>query len=389
MSFLPPSVLSLVDHMTAWRKQIHLWPELAFEEEKTSALVAQVLENMGLEVHKGIGGTGVVAVIDSGKPGMTIGLRADMDALPMDEALDVPWRSQRPGVAHTCGHDGHTAALLGTATHLVKHQPPASGKVILIFQPAEEGGGGASKMVQDGLFTRWHCDEIYAYHNMPLIKAGQAGVRTGSVLQSITTYNIEIQGVGGHAAAPHQARDPLQVAARLAGEISAIVGRHIDPMEPALASVGQLHAGSASNIIPSHASLSGTMRALSPHVDNELKTRLRTLCDAYAQMSGCSVELTFPHTCPPCVNAPEQAALAVEVLGELLGKNNVSTQAGPFPFSDDFSLMLAQWPGAYIFLGMDSAMCHHPAYQFDDALLPLAAATFSKIVARRLGHNIP
>jgi len=387
MSILPPSVLSLVDHMSAWRKQIHAWPELGFEEEKTSALVAEVLQSLGLPVHRGIGGTGVVAVIDSGKPGMCIGLRADMDALPMNETIDVPWRSQRPGVAHTCGHDGHTAALLGTATHLVRHQPPATGRVVLIFQPAEEGGRGAEKMVEDGLFERWPCDEVYAYHNMPLIAPGQAGVRTGATLQSIAVYEIDIRGVGGHAAAPHHATDPLQVAARLAGEISAIVGRHIDPMEPALASVGQLHAGTTHNIIPSSASLSGTMRALSPKVHEELKKRLRALCEGYAQMSGCSIALNFPHACPPCINAPAQAALAVEVLSDLLGADNVKTDAGPFPFSDDFSLMLAQWPGAYIFLGMDSTMCHHPTYQFDDALLPLAAATFSEIVARRLGRG--
>jgi len=385
MQRLPASVLSLSADMRAWREQIHAWPELGFEEEKTASLVAGVLQALGLEVHRGIGGTGVVAVIDSGKPGMTVGLRADMDALPMDETITEPWRSQRPGVAHTCGHDGHTSALLGTATHLVRHRPPATGKVVLIFQPAEEGGRGALKMAQDGLFTRWPCDEVYAFHNMPLLKPGQAGVRVGPTLQSIAVYEIEIEGVGGHGAAPHHAKDPLQVAARLATEISAIVGRHIDPMAPALVSVGKLQAGTTHNIIPAHASISGTMRSLSSQVDAELKNRLTALCEGYAQMSGCKIALNFPHACPPCVNAPAQAALATEVLGELLGADNVTAEAGPFPFSDDFSLMLAEWPGAYLFLGMEGAMCHHPTYRFDDALLPLAVATFTGIVARRLG----
>jgi len=371
--------------MSAWRKQIHAWPELGFEEEKTSALVADVLTSLGLEVHTGLGGTGVVTVIDSGKPGPAIGLRADMDALPMDEAIDVPWRSQRPGVAHTCGHDGHTAALLGTATYLVKQRPPASGRVVLIFQPAEEGGRGAARMIADGLFERWPCDEVYAFHNMPALKPGEAGVRAGATLQSLAVFEIEIEGVGGHGAAPHRATDPLQVAARLAVDISAIASRYIDPMEPALISVGKLQAGTTHNIIPASASLSGTMRSLSVDVDAELKRRLGVLCDGLAQISGCQIALTFPHACPPCINAPGQAALAAEVLGEILGPEQVNTHLRAYPFSDDFSLMLAQWPGAYLFLGMDSAMCHHPEFHFDDALLPLAVGVFAGIVARRLG----
>jgi len=387
MTRLPPDVLALAPDMVAWRQSIHAWPELGFEEEKTSALVAEVLQSLGLEPHCGIGGTGVVAVIDSGKPGPSIGLRADMDALPMDEQIDAPWRSQRPGIAHTCGHDGHTAALLGTATYLVKQRPPASGKVVLIFQPAEEGGRGAARMIADGLFGRWHCDEVYAFHNMPALKPGEGGVRAGATLQSLAVFEIEIEGVGGHGAAPHRATDPLQVAARLAVEISAMTGRYIDPMEPALVSVGKLQAGTTCNIIPASASLSGTMRSLSVDIDAELKKRLAALCDGFAQMSGCKIALSYPNACPPCINAPEQAALAAEVLGEILGPEHVHSNLRAYPFSDDFSLMLAQWPGAYLFLGMDSAMCHHPTFRFDDALLPLAVGTFTGIVARRLGSS--
>ncbi len=381
---IPSSVLSLAPEMAAWRHRIHAWPELGFEEEKTSALVADVLAALGLEVHRGLGGTGIVAVIDSGRPGPSIGLRADMDALPMDEHNDLAYRSQRPGVAHTCGHDGHTSALLGTARHLVAH-PPASGRVVLIFQPAEEGGRGAIKMAEDGLFERWPCDEVYAFHNMPALRRGEASVRSGATLQSLAVFEIAIEGVGGHAAAPHRATDPLQVAARLAVDIGAIVGRHIDPMEPALINVGTLQAGTTHNIIPSTASLSGTIRALSRDVHEELLKRLRALCEGQARISGCSIDLQIPHSCPPCVNAPEQAALAADALRDVLGHDNVKTDLRAYPFSDDFSYMLEQWPGAYLFLGMDSAMCHHPEFRFDDALLPVAVAVFDRIVRRRLG----
>lgn len=384
MAQIPPPIQSLAADMTRWRHQIHSWPELGFEEVRTSALVREVLESLGLQVHHGLGGTGVVAVIDSGKPGMSIGLRADMDALPMDEVNDLAYRSQRPGVAHTCGHDGHTSALLGVARHLVAN-PPASGRVVLIFQPAEEGGRGAIKMIADGLFERFHCDEVYAYHNMPLLGSGHASVRTGATLQSLAVFEIEIEGVGGHAAAPHKATDPLQVAARLAVDIGAIVGRHIDPMEAALINVGQLQAGTTHNIIPSSASLAGTIRALSTEVHEEMLRRLRALCEGQAQISGCKVTLEIPHSCPPCVNAPEQARLAAEVIGEVLGHDNVETDRRAYPFSDDFSYMLERWPGAYLFLGMDSAMCHHPTFRFDDQLLPVAAAVFDGIVRRRLG----
>lgn len=384
MTSIHPALEGLALEMTDWRQRIHTWPELGFEEFRTSALVAGVLESLGLEVHTGLGGTGVVAVVQSGKPGLSIGLRADMDALPMDEENTLPFRSQRAGIAHTCGHDGHTAALLGTAKHLVAH-PPASGRVVLIFQPAEEGGRGAIRMIDDGLFERFHCDEVYAFHNMPLLGSGRASVRPGATLQSLAVFEIAIEGVGGHAAAPHKATDPLQVAARLAVEISAIVGRHIDPMEAALINVGMLQAGTTHNIIPAAAALSGTIRALSTEVHEVLKARLEALCEGHARMSGCTITCTFPHSCPPCINGPEQAALAALAIADVLGEGNVETDRRAYPFSDDFSYMLEQWPGAYLFLGMDSAMCHHPTFSFDDGLLPVAASVFTRIVERRLG----
>ena len=384
MAEIPSSLMSLAPEMTDWRRRIHAWPELGFEEEQTAALVTEVLSGLGLAVHGGLGGTGMVAVIDSGKPGLSIGLRADMDALPMDERNELEFRSRRAGVAHTCGHDGHTSALLGTAKHLVAH-PPASGRVVLIFQPAEEGGRGAIRMIEDGLFERFPCDEVYAFHNMPALQPGEASVRSGATLQSLAVFEIAIEGVGGHAAAPHRATDPLQVAARLAVDIGAIVGRHIDPMEAALVNVGCLQAGTTHNIIPATASLSGTLRALSNDVHEELLRRLRMLCEGHANLSGCRIDLRIPHSCPPCINAPGQAALAAQALGDVLGAEHVKTDLRAYPFSDDFSYMLDRWPGAYLFLGLDSAMCHHPEFRFDDDLLPVAAAVFDRIVRRRLG----
>lgn len=381
---IPESVRALEPKMADWRQRIHAWPELAFEEERTAALVAEVLTDLGLPVQTGVGGTGVVAVVDSGQPGLSLGLRADMDALPMDEESDLPYRSQRPGVAHACGHDGHTAALLGMAEHLVA-QPPKAGRVVLIFQPAEENGGGAKRMAADGLFERFPCDEVYAFHNMPALAPGHGSVRVGATLQSLAVFNIRVEGVGGHAAAPHEAVDPLQVAARMAVDVGAIVGRHIDPMEPALINVGKLQAGTTHNVIPATAELGGTMRALSRAVHDELLARLQALCDGQASMSGCKVELEVLHSCPPCVNAREQAGIAAQAMAAVLGEGQVETDRAAYPFSDDFSYMLEQWPGAYLFLGMDSAMCHNPAFRFDDRLLPTAVAVFADIVARRLG----
>lgn len=384
MPHTPLPIQQLVPQMTDWRHRIHAWPELGFEEERTSSLVAERLHSLGLEVHEGIGGTGVVAIIDGKAPGESIGLRADMDALPLEEQTEIEYRSIRPGVAHSCGHDGHTAALLGTAHHLAVHRP-ARGRVVLIFQPAEEGGRGAIKMIEDGLFKRFPCDEVYAFHNMPLLGAGMASIRNGATLQSLAVFEIEVHGVGGHAAAPHKANDPLQVAARLATEISAIVGRYIDPMEPALVNVGTLQAGTTHNVIPSKAQLSGTVRALSKATHEQLVQRLQDLCKGLARISGCRIECTLPHSCPPCINASKPTELAVAACTDVLGPNKVHTDQPPFPFSDDFSYMLEQCPGAYLFLGQDSAMCHQPNFDFDDALLPVAASIFTGLISKRLG----
>lgn len=375
---------ALAPAMTAWRRDFHQHPELAFGETRTAGLVAQRLREFGLEPVEGIGGTGVVAVIDSNLPGPSIALRADMDALPMDDEGGRDWHSHSAGVAHACGHDGHTAALLGVAQHLSAN-PPARGRVVLIFQPAEENGLGARAMITDGLLDRFAFDEVYAFHNMPLLRTGTAGVRTGPTLNGYVIWEIEVEGVGGHGAAFFKATDPLQAAARLAAEISSIVGRYLDPAESGLITVCSLQAGSSHNIIPASARLSGTLRALKTDVMALLFARLEAACAGIAAMTGCTVRCNRLAEVPPCVNDGAAADHAAAACATVLGAENVICDAPPFPFTDDFALFLQAAPGAYLFLGQESAMCHNPAYDFDDALLPVAANIFAALVRDRLG----
>jgi hippurate hydrolase len=375
---------NLAATMTAWRRDFHQHPELAFEETRTSGLVAQRLRGFGLNPVENIGGTGVVAVVEGLAPGPSIALRADMDALPMDDESGADWRSGRAGCAHACGHDGHTAALLGVASHLAAN-PPARGRVVLIFQPAEENGRGARAMLDDGLFRRFPFDEVYAFHNMPLLAKGTAGVRAGPALNGYIVWEVEIEGVGGHGAAFFKATDPLQAAARLATEISAIVGRYIDPAEAALITTCSLQAGSSHNIIPATARLSGTLRALKPEVQALLFQRLETACAGIAALTGCSVRCTPLAEVPPCRNDPARADDAAAACAAVLGEGAIIRDHAPFPFTDDFSLFLEAAPGAYIFLGQEGAMCHNPAYDFDDTLLPVAASIFATLVRQKLG----
>ncbi|WP_347304256.1 amidohydrolase [Croceibacterium sp. TMG7-5b_MA50] len=381
---IPADLHDLAPVMTGWRRDLHRHPELAFAEHRTAAFVAERLRACGLDPATGIGGTGVVAVVDSGRPGATIALRADMDALPMTDEGGRDWHSTVPGVAHTCGHDGHTAALLGVAQHLAAH-PPASGRVVLIFQPAEENGQGARAMIADGLLDRWPFDEVYAFHNMPLLPPGTAGIRTGPVLNGYIIWDILVEGVGGHGAAFFKAVDPLQAAARLAVEISSIAGRYLDPAESGLVTCCSLQAGSSHNIIPASATLGGTLRALKPDVLALLWDRLQQACTGIAALTGCTITCRAQAEVPPCVNHPDAADHAAAIAAQVLGQGRVVRDHPPYPFTDDMALLLQAAPGAYLFLGQDSAMCHHPAYDFDDALLPQAAAIFAGIVRHRLG----
>lgn len=381
------SVAEFAPQLTQWRRELHSHPELAFEEHATAAFVATQLAAFGLEVHTGVGGTGVVATARGTSPGPSLGFRADMDALPMQEESTFAHRSRHAGRAHACGHDGHTVALLGLAHYLSRH-PPQSGQVQLIFQPAEETASGAQRMIEDGLFERFPCDEVYAFHNMPLLPTGSAGVRAGPVLNGYTIWEVAIDGVGGHGAAPHKAIDPLQAAARLATEIASIVGRYIDPMIPAVITPCSIHSGTSYNIIPSRATLSGTLRSLSPATQDLLLERLRETCKGIAQLTGCNVQCRVVNHCPPCVNAAEPARIAQSAIADVLGIDRVVDHA-PLPFTDDFAHFLDRKPGAYLFIGQAGVMCHDAHFDFDDQLLPVAASIFARIVERRLAPHRP
>lgn len=383
---LLPAITDLTPAMTAWRRDFHAHPELSGEESRTARIVFEVLDELGLSPEAGIGGAGVVAVIEGREPGPSIGLRADMDALPMNDDSGAAYASTRPGVSHACGHDGHTATLLGVARRLAA-EPPAKGRVVLIFQPAEETGLGAKAMIEDGLFERYPCDEVYAYHNMPLLPLGEMAVKSGPTLNGYKVWEIAITGVGGHGAAPHRTRDPLQAAVRVASEISSIVGRHVDPMEPALITVTKLQAGASHNVVPHEASLAGTLRATTPEVIDVLWDRLQAVTEGIARMTGCEIRVTETAGVPPCLNAPEQAAVAARAGAVVLGSGAVHTDLKPYPFTDDFAYMLEAAPGAYMFLGQGGPMVHQTAYDFNDELLAVAASVFCEVIADRLGTS--
>ena len=374
----------LAPEMIEWRRDFHRHPELSGAETRTAAAVASRLRALGLEVTDAIGGTGVVAVVTGAEPGPSIALRADMDALPMNEEGNRAYASTVTGAAHACGHDGHTAALLGVAHHLARH-PPCKGRVVLVFQPAEENGEGAAAMIGDGLLERFTFDEIYAFHNMPLLPPGTAAVRTGPTLNGYRIWEAEVRGVGGHGAAFFKTVDPLQAAARLAVEISSIVGRFVDPAEPALITVGKLQAGISHNIIPAAAELGGTLRALRVDVLDLLEQQLERACAGIATATGVTIDCRIVASVPPCVNAPEAAEVAASSCAAVLGTANVVRDAAPYPFTDDFARFLEAAPGAYLFLGQDGAMCHNPAYDFDDRLLTIAGSIFLNIIDSRLG----
>lgn len=378
------AIEALAPDMRTWRQDFHRHPELSFEEKRTASLVAERLQEWGLNPTTGIGGTGVVAVVEGKESGPSVALRADMDALPMDDHSGKEWSSANQGVAHACGHDGHTASLLGVARHLASN-PPARGRVVLIFQPAEENGLGARAMIDDGLLQNFAFDEVYAFHNMPLLSLGTASVRSGPTLNGYIVWEVNIEGVGGHGAAFFKATDPLQAAARLATEISSIVGRYLDPMQPGLITVGSLQAGDSHNIIPEKARLSGTLRALTPEVQALLYERLEKACAGIAALTGCTIEPKILAEVPPCINDPQGADHAAEACAAVLGQDKVIRDQPPFPFTDDFSFFLNEAPGAYLFLGQNTAMCHNPEYDFDDTLLPVAASIFVTLVRNRLG----
>ena len=372
------------DTHARWRRDIHAHPELGFEERRTAEFVAGKLEEFGVEVHRGIGNTGVVGVLRVGNETTSVGLRADMDALPIEEANTFAHRSTREGSMHACGHDGHTVMLLGAAEYLAATRN-FRGQVVFIFQPAEEGIGGARAMVDDGLFRQFPCDRLFGMHNAPGMPVGRFGAMSGTVTAAGAYFDIDIVGVGGHGAFPHTAVDPVVIAAELALGLQSIVARNVRPTETAVVSVTQIHAGDAYNVIPATARLSGTARAFSMDVMELVADRMRALAAGVAKAHGGSAKVDFRPTYEPVVNDPAATRLAGEVCEELVGNGNVRRRLHTGTGSEDFSCMLNEVPGCYLLLGNgDSPPVHNPEYDFNDAAIPYGASFFASVAERAL-----
>jgi amidohydrolase len=365
----------------ALRHDLHRHPETAFEEHRTAARVAERLRAYGLEVHEGIAGTGVVGVLKAGTSGRSIALRADMDALDMEEENDLPHRSTHAGKMHGCGHDGHTTMLLAAARELSRN-PDFDGEVVFIFQPAEENEGGGRKMIEDGLFDRFPVEAVFGMHNIPGIPLGRFAVWPGAMMAGFDVFDIEITGRGAHAAMPQQGTDPLTAAAALVGGLQTIVSRNIDPMRSAVVSVTQFHAGSTYNVIPEQARLAGTVRYFDPEVRQTIETRMRDLVEHYARAHGVTARLDYQPRYPATLNSPAEAERSARVLERVFGAEAVDTRPAPMMAAEDFAFMLQQRPGAYVWAGngADSPNVHNPKYDFCDDLIPYGATYWVELV---------
>jgi hippurate hydrolase len=380
-----PQIEAFAGELTTIRRDLHAHPEIGFEEVRTSGIVAEKLAEWGIEVHRGIGKTGVVGILEGkGGPGKRIGLRADMDALPMEETTNLPWRSTIAGRNHACGHDGHTTMLLGAARYLAENRDFV-GTAVFVFQPAEEGLGGARAMLADKLFERFPCDEIYGLHNAPNLDAGQIAVFPGPAMAGADFFDIRITGRGSHGAMPHLGRDPVIVAVTLAGALQTIVSRNADPRESAVLSITQIHAGSAYNVIPNEAALAGTIRSFSPEIAALVRDRMREIAAGLAQSFGVEIEVDIRSIFDVLVNHPEQSVAAAAVAGEIVGEQNVLTEVKPMMGSEDFADMLRAVPGAYCWVGhAGSVPVHNPGFVLDDGILPVGASLLARLVETRL-----
>ncbi|MDP1647632.1 MAG: M20 aminoacylase family protein [Rubrivivax sp.] len=376
--------------MTAWRRDIHAHPELGFEESRTAAFVARQLESFGIEVQRGVGRTGVVGTLRAGAGAHSVGLRADMDALPIAEANTFAHRSQHAGVMHACGHDGHTAMLLGAARYLAQTRR-FSGVVHFIFQPAEEGLGGARAMVDDGLFERFPCQAIFGMHNRPSLEVGRFAVRAGPMMAGGAFFDIHVTGKGAHGARPETSVDAALAAAQIAVSLQSIVARNVAPVDTAVLSVTRIHAGDAYNVIPQTAALGGTVRAFSREVMALVQAAMRRVARGTAEAYGASAEVDFRELFAPTVNDAAEAEFAARICTELVGTANVDRQPPLIMASEDFSYMLERVPGCYINIGngvgVGGCEVHNPAYDFNDAALPLGAAFFARLVEARLAAS--
>ncbi|MBV8850493.1 MAG: amidohydrolase [Methylobacteriaceae bacterium] len=376
--------------MTAWRRDFHAHPEIGFEEERTSAAVAAKLAAFGCEVHRNVGKTGVVGVLGAGNAPHSIGLRADMDALPIDEANDLPYRSRREGRMHACGHDGHTTMLLGAAKYLAATRN-FDGTVNFIFQPAEEGLGGARAMLEDDLFGRFPCDFVYGMHNMPGHPVGTFAIRPGAMMAAGAFFDITIDGKGSHGARPEDGVDPVIIAAQMIMALQTIVSRNVEPIEPAVVSVTQVHAGAAYNVVPDRAVLRGTARTFSRDVMDLIEGNMRRMVENIAASFGARAQLDFRELFAPLVNEPNETELFADVVAGIVGEGNVNRTRSRVLGSEDFSFMLEACPGAYINIGngtegSHAAPLHNPRYDFNDEALPYGAAAYAALVERKLAR---
>jgi hippurate hydrolase len=376
------SVSAMTDEVAAWRRDLHTHPELDFDVHRTAGIVAEKLKAFGCdEVVPGIGRTGVVGVIRGRLPGdKVIGLRADMDALPIHEATGKAWSSQTPGKMHACGHDGHTAMLLGAAKYLAETRNFA-GTAVVIFQPAEEGGGGGREMVNDGMMDRFGVQEVYGMHNMPGLEPGAFAIRPGPLMAAADRFTITIEGKGAHAAQPHNSIDTVVIGSQIVTALQSIVSRGVDPLASAVVSVTVFKAGEAFNVLPQTAELRGTVRTFQAEVQDMIERRMGEIASGIAAAHGATATLNYERGYPSTRNHEDQTAFAIKVAGEVSGTDKVITDTPPVMGAEDFSYMLLARPGAFIFIGNgNTAGLHHPGYDFDDSIIPVGISYWARLV---------
>jgi amidohydrolase len=387
---IDPAIAAFASDLTAWRRDIHAHPELGFEEERTSAIVAGKLKEFGCEVTTGIGKTGVVGTIRVGNNPRAVGLRADMDALPMDETNTFAHASQHKGRMHACGHDGHTIMLLGAARHLAKTRN-FDGTVHFIFQPAEEGRGGAEAMVKDGLFEKFPCEVVFGMHNRPKLDVGRFQIRSGPMMAGGGLFDIHIKGKGAHGARPESGVDPVVIGGHIITALQTVISRTLAPIDSGVISITQMHAGDAYNVIPETAVLRGTVRAFRKEVMATIKEKIERIASGIAHSLGGEAKADVRIVFPPLVNNPDEAKWIGDVAASIVGEENVNRQGGYVMASEDFSYMLEKVPGAFILIGNGGGEggceVHNPGYDFNDDALPLGATLWSRVVETRLAKR--
>lgn len=385
---IPADIAAMEPHLVEWRHDLHIHPETAFEEHRTAAFVARELRAAGLEVHEGIGRTGVVGILRNGD-GPSVGLRADMDALDIEETTGLPYASKIPGKMHACGHDGHTTMLLGAALHMAANPP--RGTVVFIFQPAEENEGGARVMVEDGLFERFPVDSVFGMHNWPGLPVGQFAVHTGAMMAAQDNFELRITGRGSHAGMPHQGIDPVLVAGQIQTAWQAIVSRSLNPADAAVISITQIRAGDTWNIIPETVLIRGTVRSLTPEVRDRLESEMKHRAKLVAQTFGATAELDYQRRYPATINTPLETDIARAAAETIAGTESVAQDLPASMGAEDFSFMLHEKPGAYIWIGNGSMEggrnLHNPNYDFNDETLTLGVQFWVEVATRALTRN--